>query len=311
MEDLGVVQQLDVAGLEVHLDVESRVVGDGLDEVERLALRVGESRDLRVALRVADVPADVEDAWHGAVDVVEDGQREGRVVAGRLLAVAVPPHRLVEHVEQVGSPAEDLVVDGVAAGELALATGPRRVKAQQADDVGAVGVEVLPLAGAVEADLGAGALDALVAHVPEEGARRVLADRRAEVEAERRSRRARSRGSSSRSIGKRRSEHEPAARLRGRRRCGREPRVSVGSGKSSIVTVSIVRPPACAARAAAAISSRCVVSELDRPPRRVGDVGREPGGGRVEWRSVLRGRGHQQQRASASGTEAQPSESAV
>ena len=47
------------------------VVGDGLDQVERLELRVGEPGHLRVALGVADVPADVEDAWR-AVDVVED-----------------------------------------------------------------------------------------------------------------------------------------------------------------------------------------------------------------------------------------------
>jgi len=45
-----VVQQLDVAGLEDHLDVEGGIVGDVLDEVERRPLVVGEPRSLRMTL---------------------------------------------------------------------------------------------------------------------------------------------------------------------------------------------------------------------------------------------------------------------
>ena len=52
VKDLGVRDQLDVAGLELHLQVEGGVIGDGLDEVECLQLRSGEPRSLRVALRV-------------------------------------------------------------------------------------------------------------------------------------------------------------------------------------------------------------------------------------------------------------------
>ena len=63
------------------VDVEGGVVGDGLDQIERFALRVGEPRDVRVALGVADVPADVEDARR-AVDVVEDRERERGVSPG-------------------------------------------------------------------------------------------------------------------------------------------------------------------------------------------------------------------------------------
>ena len=47
VEDDRVVEQLDVAGLEVHLDVEDRVVRDRLDQVHRRALIVGEARHLR------------------------------------------------------------------------------------------------------------------------------------------------------------------------------------------------------------------------------------------------------------------------
>jgi hypothetical protein len=45
-----------------------------------------------------------------AVDVVDDGERERRVLAGRLFAIAVPPHRLVKNFEQVGPAAEDLQI---------------------------------------------------------------------------------------------------------------------------------------------------------------------------------------------------------
>jgi hypothetical protein len=59
------------------------------------------------------------------------------------------------------------------------------VEAEEPDDVGAVRVEVLPLAGAVEADLGPRARHPFVSHVPEQRPRRVLADRRPEVQPQR------------------------------------------------------------------------------------------------------------------------------
>src|SRR5204863_10220923 len=59
---------------------------------------------------------------------------------------------------------------------------PRALQAQQPDDVGAVGVEVLALGCRVEPYLGAGARDAAVRNVAEQRAFRVLADWRSEVE---------------------------------------------------------------------------------------------------------------------------------
>jgi hypothetical protein len=58
------------------------------------------------------------------------------------------------------------------------------VEAEEADDVCAIGVEVLALAGAVQADFGSGSFDALVADVTEQRAVGVLADRCTEVETE-------------------------------------------------------------------------------------------------------------------------------
>src|SRR5688500_3922096 len=117
-----------------------------------------------MTLRVTDVPADVEDA-RLSVHVVEHGQREGGVIPRRFLTVAVPPHRLVQHLETIRSAAKELVEHRVAGRKLALATDASGAETQQADDVGAIGVEVLTFTGSVEADLGSGALDALVADV--------------------------------------------------------------------------------------------------------------------------------------------------
>ena len=58
------------------------------------------------------------------------------------------------------------------------------MEAEQPDDVCAVGVEVLTLAGPIEADLRAGSFDPFVSHVSEHGSGRILAHGRAEMQAE-------------------------------------------------------------------------------------------------------------------------------
>jgi hypothetical protein len=92
-------------------EVEGRIVGDRLDQVQRLSLGVGKTRNLGVALGVTDVPADIEHPG-GTGHVVEDGQREVRGLARRLLVVAIPVHGLIKHLEDVRTACEDLVVDG-------------------------------------------------------------------------------------------------------------------------------------------------------------------------------------------------------
>jgi hypothetical protein len=118
VEDDGVVQELDVAGLEVHLDVERGVVRDVLDEPHRGELLAGEAWHLSVALCVADVPADIEEP-RATVDVRQDRQREVRVFAGCVFVVAVPVHRRVQDLERARVACEDLVVDGSRAGNAA------------------------------------------------------------------------------------------------------------------------------------------------------------------------------------------------
>ena len=183
------------------------------------------------------------------------------------------------------------------------------MQAEQADDVGAVGVEVLALAGAVEADLGSGPLDAFVADVAEQGAGGVLADRGAEVQAQR-------------EVGElgldvveqidreATQEHEPVA-------LGEHPH-DLAEDVPHRGQRRVVERQRCdgATVGGCGACDRCdlvalLVGELDRPGRRAREVGGVPDGGRLDRRTLGVGRRHQQQRASASGTDAQQSESPV
>lgn len=76
-----------------------------------------------MSLGVSDVPTDVENAGN-AGDIIEHGLGEVGVFTHRLLVVAVPVHGLVEHVDEVGTSAENLVV---MANELAMRLSPREL----------------------------------------------------------------------------------------------------------------------------------------------------------------------------------------
>ena len=153
-----------------------RIVRDGLEELHRLDLQRCESRHLRVTLRVADVPADVERAGR-PVRIAVDGKCEERIVAVRLFVVSVPVERLVQHLDQIRSAAEHLVVDGGRARDPALTSGHCSLQAQQADEVGTVGVKVLSCSRPIEANARIVALTPSSRTWPSSGAVRVLADR--------------------------------------------------------------------------------------------------------------------------------------
>ena len=145
--------------------------------------RGAEPGSLRVALGVSDVPADEEDSWQAA-HVVEHREQEVRLLPRRLLIVAVPGERFVEHLGEVRPATQDLVVDRVRTGDPALATGLGFRQAQETDDVSPVGVEILALIGPVEADARIGACHPLVTDVPEQGGVGILAHRSAQLEPE-------------------------------------------------------------------------------------------------------------------------------
>src|SRR5262249_61190557 len=102
-------------------DVEALVVGDDVEEVERLDLRRGETRHFGEALGVDDLAADVA-AGELAVLHAEDRLRIIGRLARRLLLVPTPIERLIEDLEQVAPAAPGLVVGREPA--LGLAPGP-------------------------------------------------------------------------------------------------------------------------------------------------------------------------------------------
>src|SRR5688572_31073424 len=51
VQDLMIVNQLDIARLERHLEMHARILEDGIERVERLELPGGEARHLRKPLR--------------------------------------------------------------------------------------------------------------------------------------------------------------------------------------------------------------------------------------------------------------------
>ena len=183
------------------------------------------------------------------------------------------------------------------------------MEAEESDDVSAVGVEVLALAGAVEAHLGPGPFDALVSHVAKERAFGVLADRGAEVEAEREVREL-DLHVTQQVNWESPDEHEAVTLGEGPYHLAE----GVAEGRQRHVVDRDRGDRASVGGCRASDSGdlvALVVAELDRPAGWVGQIGRGPDGCRFDRRAVGVGRGHQQQRASASGTDAQHSESPV
>jgi hypothetical protein len=169
---------------------------------------------------------------------------------------------------------------------------------EQADDVGAVGVEVLPLASAVEADLWAGPLDTFVAHMAEQRSRRVLADRCTEVEPEREvgeldlMRIEEVDGEAS-------QQHEPTAQREVGdnlgQRVGHRRQRRVGGGDGGDGAAGGPGRAGDFGQLAA-----LVVGQLDRPGRRVGDVVGVPHGRGGDRRPLGVGCAHEQQTPMAS-----------
>ena len=126
MQHGGVVEDLYVAGIEGHPDLEFRVVGDVFEECEGGALLLGQARGVRVALGIADVPGDEEDP-RGGVDIDDRWQFEVGRLAGGLFVVAVSGHRVVHDIDEVRCPAQSFVVDGVRADNFGFAAAARGV----------------------------------------------------------------------------------------------------------------------------------------------------------------------------------------
>ena len=77
MQNGAVVEQLNVTWLEVHFDIERGIVGDALDEAEGCLLVIGQSGRGRMALRVADIPGNEENAGHRLVSLMGASSKNG------------------------------------------------------------------------------------------------------------------------------------------------------------------------------------------------------------------------------------------
>lgn len=68
VEDDGVVQQLHIAGSEVHLHMERGIIRDRLDQIQRRQLILGQTGNPGMTLRVTYVPPDEEETWRALDD---------------------------------------------------------------------------------------------------------------------------------------------------------------------------------------------------------------------------------------------------
>ncbi len=175
-----VVQQLQIARIEHHREVHRRIGRERVHQCNRLVLRVGEPRHFRIALRRADMRADVA---AGELALVH---REDRLLVGRcgvvgVLALQAPGERLVEHFEQVGPGARDLVVDRHRARDHRAPAASGGAQHEQAHYVARVGVVLELGIGLVAAALGPAQIDLHVAHIAQHVALGTLRDGGAEV----------------------------------------------------------------------------------------------------------------------------------
>ena len=184
VEHVVVVDELHLARLQVHVDVEVRVVGQRGRRGNGLPCRGAEPGGIGVALRGEDVLGDEAD--EEAPGVLGEGRDrvEGRR-AGGLLAPRVVGQRLVERRGQVRPLAHQVVVDRHGVGHAGETAGAGRAQAEQADQVGPVGVVVeRDAAELVAAHRRVVDRLALVGDVAQDMAVLVLGPRLAEVQAD-------------------------------------------------------------------------------------------------------------------------------
>ena len=141
VEHVVVVDELHLARLQVHVDVEVRVVGQRRGRGNGLPCRRAEPGGLGVALRGEDVLGD--EPHEEPPGVLGEGRHrvEGRRAVG-LLAPRVVGQRLVQRSRQVRPLAHQLIVDRHGVGHAGETAGAGRAQAEQADQVGPVGVVV-------------------------------------------------------------------------------------------------------------------------------------------------------------------------
>ena len=168
-----VVNELHVAGLQLHPKMQLGVIGQRIEQVQRLDVRRCQAHGALEPLRAVDVLALVE---HRQAALVPGQRRDRHPGQGALghFAPAVGGDRVEQQGQQVGAQFPHAVVEGFGADQQRTAAGLGLAKAQQADHVGAVGVKGLALGGLVNAGVGVFGRGAEVTHMAEDVTGRVL-----------------------------------------------------------------------------------------------------------------------------------------
>src|SRR6266404_1497150 len=159
MQDRAVVDELEVARLEHHLQHNVGMVGDGHKGTERGFLFRADGRVavLHGAAHIAMLEVAVEPAVFVAEarDVADQGRPAHALGVGLRTA---QDEALVEFPEQIGAPVQQHVMDGVGAGDQAFAARHRHLQAEHGDDAdlpARVGVRSLEAARLITAPLAA------------------------------------------------------------------------------------------------------------------------------------------------------------
>jgi hypothetical protein len=135
VQDHVVVDELDVARLELDVEVVRRIVGERVEQVEGLDLARAQPRHVGEALRRLDVVPVAVDHRQLPFMPMEDRRLVPALPARRDLAAAVEAERLEQDGGELWTPAKHLVVERDRADDAAQAAGLRGLEAEQPDDV--------------------------------------------------------------------------------------------------------------------------------------------------------------------------------
>ena len=165
---------------QIEFQRHARLPGDAVEQLERLALRAGDTRHVVEPLRRVDVLGLEQDAQVAVVAGVDRQHLAAGAV--RALAARVHPEILLEHDGKVGAATGDLVEDLYRAHQQAPPATGALAYAPEREDVASVGVQADLVIGLVVPDRVVGAeLAAGVAHVVQQVAGEILTDRQPEV----------------------------------------------------------------------------------------------------------------------------------
>jgi hypothetical protein len=176
-----VVAELDIADLQVHVEMDLRILRQLVEQVECCPLD-RRQRHAGLGAGGVDLVADQADA-HQSVARAEHWQAIGRDRAFRQCRLAADVmEAAIERRQILGMPLQDLVVDGDGAHHARQPAALGAAQAEQAHDVTRIGMEGQVGAGLVAAYVDIAVAAAVVVDVAQEVSLGILGDGVAEIE---------------------------------------------------------------------------------------------------------------------------------